>query len=183
MDILPLNDNNVLHADGQIYKVDNLIAENKQLVYLDTEELNIPYRLYFNEPNPANEKLLTDLQKVILNCLYTRHHNGLIRQRRLENLLVKSDYFIVPFSFQLLGEYVIEILEVLDRHINPSTIDSYVKFKNENRQYWATTQSRVVSYWDAYYRRTKYHRFDDYIGKQIIDKFKNQGATRASSNS
>lgn len=110
IEFLPLNDHNVLLADGQIHKVDNLIHSSEQLVSLDKEVLRIPYRFYFNEPNPEKEKLLTDLQRTILNCIYLRHPNGFTRQRRLERLVDNVEYFVVPFVFQLLGEYVIEIL-------------------------------------------------------------------------
>ena len=137
IEILPLNDHNVLLVDGQIHKVDDLIHSTEQVVSLDNEALKIPYRLYFNEPSPDKEKLLTDLQGVILNCIYLRHHNGFIRQRRLTKLIYKIDYFVVPFVFQLLGEYVMEIIEVLQMHINPN-IDNYVKFINENQKYWDT---------------------------------------------
>ena len=122
---------------------------------------------------------LTDLQKAILNCIYLRHHNGFIRQRRLEKLIDTTDYFVVPFIFQLLGEYVMEILEVLQKHINPN-IDNYVKFINENQKYWTQTESRMISYWNEYYRRPMYPNYlppkyatrKEYIGQQIVDRLK-----------
>ena len=172
IEVLPLNEHNVLLTGGQIHQVDNLIHPNEQLVFLDKELLNIPCRLYFNEPSLDKEELLTDLQKIILNCIYLRHHNGFIRQKRLEQLLNKTEYFITPFTFQLLGEYVMEILEVLQKHINPTTIDNYLKFINENQKYWTQTESRMISYWNVYYRRIKFPKLNDYIGKQIVDKIK-----------
>lgn len=174
IEILPLNDHNVLLVDGQIHKVDDLIHPNEQVVSLNNEALKIPYRLYFNEPSADKEKLLTDLQKTILSCLYLRHHNGFIRQGRLEKLTDKTDNFVVPFVFQLLGEYVHEILIVLDRHINNETIGDYIKFINENKKYWQQTESRMISYWNEYYRRPKFRKLNDYIGKQIVDKLKKQ---------
>ncbi len=172
IEVLPLNEHNVLLAGGQIHQVDNLIHSDEQLVLLGKELLRIPYRLYFNEPNPDKEKLLTDQQKTILNCIYLRHHNGFVRQKRLEKLVDTTLYFITPYTFQLLGEYVIEILEVLDRHINDKTIDTYVDFVNENRKYWQQTESRMISYWNEYYRRPKFPKLKDYIGKQIVDRIK-----------
>lgn len=177
--ILPLNDHNILLADGQIHKVDELIHPDEQVVLLDNEAIKIPYRLYFNEPVADKEKLLTDLQKIILNCIYLRHHNGFVRQRRLAKLIDKTDYFIVPFVFQLLGEYVMEILEVLQMHINPNT-DNYIKFINENQKYWSQTESRMISYWNEYYRRPMYPNYlppkyatrKEYIGQQIVDRLK-----------
>jgi hypothetical protein len=180
IEILPLSDHNVLLVDGQIHKVDDLIHSNEQLLYLDKEELKIPYRLYFNEPSLDKEKFLTELQKTILNCIFLRHHNGYIRQRRLERLVDKTEYFVIPFVFQLLGEYVMEILEVLEKHINTATIDNYTKFITENPKYWIQTESRMISYWNEYYRRPMYPSYlppkyatrKEYIGQQIVDRLK-----------
>ena len=172
IEVLPFNEHNILLTDGQVHKVDNLIHPNEQLVSLDKELLKIPYRLYFNEPSFDKEKLLTDQQKTILNCIYLRHHNGFVRQKRLEQLVDTTDYFVIPYSFQLLGEYVIEILEILDRHVNDKTIDNYVKFIQENGKYWQQTESRMISYWNEYYRRPKCTKLKDYIGKLIVDKIK-----------
>jgi len=133
IEVLPLNEHNVLLTGGQVHQVDNLIHPNEQLVSLDKEQLKIPIRLYFNEPDHDKEKLLTDLQKTILNCIYLRHHIGFVRQKRLEKLVDTTQYFVTPYSFQLLGEYVIEILQVLDRHINDKSIDNYVEFISENK--------------------------------------------------
>lgn len=177
--ILPLNDHNILLADGQIHKVDELIHPDEQVVLLDNEAIKIPYRLYFNEPDADKEKLLTDLQKIILNCIYLRHHNGLVRQQRLAKLIDNTDYFVIPFVFQLLGEYVMEILEVLQMHISPNS-DNYLKFINENQKYWTQTESRMISYWNEYYRRPMYPNYlppkyatrKEYIGQQIVDRLK-----------
>jgi hypothetical protein len=70
-------------CDGQLHNVDSLLHSNEQNVLLNDELLKIPCRVYFNEPEVDNEKNLTDLQRTILNCIYLRHHNGFIRQKRL----------------------------------------------------------------------------------------------------
>ncbi|HEV8507499.1 MAG TPA: hypothetical protein VGQ53_18935 [Chitinophagaceae bacterium] len=151
--------------------MDSLIHPTKHSVILDGEQLTIPYRNYFNEPTLEKEKLLTPLQRTILNCIYLRHHNGFVRQKRLEQLVDSDDYFIVPYTFQLLGEYVREILEVLDRHVNYKTIDNYSGFIAENKKYWQQTESRMISYWNEYYRND-FSKLKEYIGKKIVDRIK-----------
>ena len=47
----------------------------------------------------------------------------------------------MPFTFQLLGEYVFEILEVLERHVNDKNIENYIHFKIENPRYFQTPVS------------------------------------------
>jgi hypothetical protein len=166
------HDHNVLLADGQVHNSDSLIHSTEYKVYFDSELLIIPYRLYFNEPKIEDEKLLSPIQKQILSCIYLRHHNGFIRQKRLEQLVDSTDGFIIPHTFQLLGEYVVEILEVLDKHINDKTIDKYFQFITENKKYWQQTESRMISYWNEYYRRPKFPKLEKYIGKQIVDRIK-----------
>ena len=87
-----------------------LFSPDFQTINLDKEILNIPCRIYFDEPSSTKEMSLTEQQRTILNCILLRHHDGYLRQRRLELLIDKTEYFVVPFVFQLLGEYVIEIL-------------------------------------------------------------------------
>ncbi|MGN6165858.1 MAG: hypothetical protein ACTHOF_15085 [Flavisolibacter sp.] len=165
-------DHNVVLADGKIHNINGLIHPTEYKVYFDGELLTIPYRLYFNEPKLEKENLLSPTQKEILNCIYLRHHNGFVRQKRLEQLVDTTDDFVIPYTFQLLGEYVMEILVVLDRHINDRTIDKYIRFIAENRRYWQQTESRMISYWNEYYRRPNFKKLSDYIGKQIVDKLK-----------
>ena len=38
-------------------------------------------------------------------------------RKHLENLIDRNEYWITPFTLQLLGEYVYEVIEVLDKHI------------------------------------------------------------------
>lgn len=180
IDILPVHEFNVLPVDDKIHFPDKLLHNTFQTVYLDGEELKIPYRLYFNEPCYKKEISLTDLQKTILNCIYLRHHNGFVRQQRLKKLLTRTDNFIIPFSIQLLGEYVIEILEVLAEHTGLNT-DRYIKFINDNQNFWNISKSRVISYWNEYYRRPQYPNYlppkyaglQDYIGQKIVNKLNN----------
>ncbi len=152
-------------------KVNELIHPDTQLINLENEILVIPSRVYFNEPSPEKEASLTDLQKTILSCLYLRHHNGLVRQKRLELLTDAKQYFTLPYKFHLLGEYVIEILEDLQKHITDETIDNFAKFANDNNAYFQKLESRMTSYWNVYYRWKSY-TLKNYIGRKNIDKIK-----------
>ncbi|NUM31368.1 MAG: hypothetical protein HUU47_03470 [Bacteroidetes bacterium] len=169
LNILPFDINNVKLTGGQYQMVDNLIHSTTLTIQLDHELLTIPYRIYFNEPDSEKESKLTDKQQIILNCIYLRHHNGYLRQKRLNKLVDKNEYWLIPFTIQFLGEYVNEILQVLDKHVNDKTIDNYVRFVNENLEYWQQTESRMISYWNEYYRKL-YPKLKDYIGWQIADR-------------
>ncbi len=176
LDIIPFDENRVKLCDGNTHMVSDLIHENTYSTILDSEELTIPVRLYFNEPSQKSEKTLTEKQHAILNCIYLRHHNGYLRQKRLENLKGLNFYWITPFTFQLLGEYVFEILEVLDNQLDDSQLENYKRYVLENSKYWQQTESRMISYWNEYYR-FKSPKIKTYIGRLIFDqiKIKTQG--------
>ncbi len=170
--ILPLSNHSITLHDGKTYKVDNLIHTEKVSILVRGEELSIPCRLYFDEPEADLEVQLTETQKTILNCIYLRHWNGYIRQKRLEQLSDTNEYWTIPFTIHLLGEYVFEIIEVLDPKINESSLPQYAKFVIENPKYWQSTESRMISYWNEYYRHPKFPKLKEYLGYQIAKRIK-----------
>lgn len=150
------------------FKIDSI---SEQDILLNGQKLIIPRRVYFDISSVQFNNTLTNTQQTILNCIYLRHHNGFVRQEGLEKLISNAeDYYIIPYIFQLLGEYVVALLEIADKHINENTVDNYLKFCIENPKYRKLTESRMISYWNAYYRRTKFKNLNDYIGRQIFNK-------------
>lgn len=71
--------------------------------------------------------------------------NGYIRQQRLEKIK-NNDYWITPFTFQLLGEYVVEILDVIDEQLDNNKLEKYKRLVVENPKYYQQTESRMISY-------------------------------------
>ncbi len=65
-----------------------------------------------------------------------------------------------------------EILEVLDRHINEKNIDNYKRFVKDNPKYFLQTECRMISYWNAYYRRHRFPKLKDYIGYRLVNRIK-----------
>lgn len=172
LDILPLEVTKIKLHTGEVCTIDDLFHTGTLGVCHKQELLTIPYRIYFNEPVRGREAGLSPAQKTILNCIYLRHHDGYVRQRRLEQLLDCSEDWIIPFTFQLLGDYVLEILQVLDRHVNDKNIPQYKKFVIENQINSQQTESRMVSYWNEYYRRSGYTDLKNYPGRKIFDRLR-----------
>lgn len=160
----PLN----LKEDVQIV-IDKLIIKDGDIheqtynAKINNTFLTIPERIYFSEPTSEN---LTTIQKYILDCIFTRHHNGFIRQKHLRNLLLCTDYWITPFCFRLLGEYVKDILPDIKVQIE-NNIENYLCFINENCELYNRTKSQMISYWNCYYRK-EYPNPKLYIGFQIF---------------
>ena len=171
LEILPFENNKVKLSDGKIHQVDNLIHENELSLKFENERLIIPYRLYFDEPNPELEKSLTDKQKDILNCIYLRHHNGYLREKRLNLLSDNSEKWAIPFIIQLIGEYIYELLPIIDKKVNENTLDFYAELRDKNPKYWQQTESRMISYWNEYYR-FKFPKLKEYLGFKIVTRIK-----------
>ncbi len=116
------------------------------------ERLRIPTRLYFPEPTPEQLRELSERQRLVASCWFTRHHNGHVRERMVEEVLRHDAVWTAPYVIQLLGEYVIEIVRVLEAGIAAQHEQPYSEFLNENIPFWQLTRQRMISYWDCYYR-------------------------------
>lgn len=132
--------------------------------------LSIPYRIYYDEPGQSELSSLTCEQQIILHALYTRHHNGYVRESHITTLIAHENDHVwtTPYLMLPVGEYVKEILEVIyDNH--SSLNGNFIRtFFSENPWLYRTIQSRVASYWDCYYRR-KYPEKQHYVGFQLLD--------------
>ncbi|MEK4760364.1 hypothetical protein MHH85_08905 [Viridibacillus sp. FSL E2-0187] len=133
-------------------------------------KLNIPERIYINEPSLLQYNTLTDRQQVVLNCLFTRHHDGFIREEHLKKIINQCNYYIwiIPYIIQLTGEYVIEILQVIKDNLDSIDKSIIKEFIAENATFYNTIESRVISYWNCNYR-SKYPAITDYVGYEIIE--------------
>ena len=142
------------------------------------ESVDIPYRIY--NPVPPTDLVQRGSQAgAAIACLYTRHHDGFVRQRALQHVMACDETWIIPFVVQLLGEYVIEICEDIRRYAEtdlprrPEMIRVLNSFASDNPDFIVLTQQRATSYWDAYYRRPHLCR-DTYPGllalKMLLDR-------------
>lgn len=70
----------------------------------------------------------------------------------MRQLLSTDRPWVAPFLVQLLGEYVIEIIEVIADAIRQAPRQSLCDFARENPRFMAITRQRATSYWDCYFR-------------------------------
>lgn len=115
----------------------------------------IPHRIYNPEPSARDVAGLGRVEALVAACIYSRHHDGFVRQRWLGALLEASEPWAAPFIVALLGEYVIEICRDIERFTRApwSPLHAHLPaFLNENRSFAALTRHRAVSYWSCYYR-------------------------------
>lgn len=147
-------------------------------ITVNGEPVDIPYRIY--NPVPPSDLAPGGSQvAVAIDCLYTRHHDGFVRQKSLQQVIASDQTWTIPFVVQLLGEYVIEICEDIRRYAEtdlprrPEMVRGLKSFAADNPDFIVLTQQRATSYWDAYYRRLHLHR-DTYPGllalKALLDR-------------
>jgi hypothetical protein len=134
------------------------------------ESLNIPYRIHHDSGDTLFPRL-NEVQAMSYACVLTRHHDGHVRQRHIGRLVTSSEPWVAPFVVHLCGEYVIEILAVIEANL--SSMDQYVYgvFFRENATFLKRTHDRMVSYWDCYYRWL-YKRKLDYVGFRVFERFR-----------
>ncbi len=153
-------------------------------VTVEGQQVLIPGRLYNDEPPTDAVASLSSRQQQILHCLYSRHCDGMVRQRHLEKVVGSTDPWIVPFVVQLVGEYVLEILVVICDELRDLATSgtcghlAYGQFLVDNPAFFARTQRRVVSYWSCYYRGT-YASFPGYPGCTILDLLRSAASDKA----
>lgn len=150
---------------GMLAMKDDDVSSRCYMVSLEGVIVAIPYRIYISNHKPHSD--MTNVQRNIMDCIFTRHYDGFVRQHHLQNLMSCTEYWVVPFCFRLLGEYVNEILYDVRKHID-SNIDNYLRFIKENKNFFDKTKNQMISYWNCYYR-TKFPERESYIGFDIFN--------------
>jgi len=144
-------------------------------VRLDGESLFIPERVYY-----APGALVAATQAggnlgLIALCLGTRHHDGFVREHCLRQLLDAHEAWIVPFVVRLAGEYVAQIVALIEERLPSLDAVRYGKFLRENPGFLATTERRVVSYWYAY-QHAGYRQRGAEPGSRVVAAFRRMAA-------
>jgi hypothetical protein len=137
-------------------------------VVVGTDLVTIPDRLYVEEQTaPAAEDGL-------IACLFTRHHDGFVRQRALERVLRLETPWAVPFIVRLVGEYVIEIIGQIDDRFTDLPVEHLTAFVKANPDFMRLTHARVTSYWNWYYRDVPCR---EYVGFRLMERIEAAAAS------
>ena len=81
-----------------------------------------------------------------------------------ELLKLDFDYWAIPFIVKLSDEYIVEILEVIYDKLKIRNNDDIKRFCLENKNIINKSYSRMISYWNEFYR-SKEPSFHKYIKK------------------
>jgi hypothetical protein len=143
---------------------ENLHEVGRFTVKVEVELVSIPNRVY-HDPALIHTDTLGSLQKRLVDCILTRHCDGFVRQKHLARIVASDDAWVPPFVVQLLGEYVIEIIRVIDENLGKPDSCLYTQFLQSNPDFLALTAKRVTSYWNCYYRS---YRSEEYVGFRVL---------------
>ena len=134
----------------------------------DSVEIKFPYRMYYIDNSDEVINKLELQQKMILHCIYSRSCDGFVRQKHLQSLL-SMDYadWAIPYIVKICDEYVIEILEMAYDILKEQDTERIKKFCLENVQSFCKSYSRMISYWNEFYRDRCYN-FNKYSGKKLF---------------
>jgi hypothetical protein len=139
-------------------------------VRVDGEELKIPYRLYYKENALDHLNDLTPVQREIVCSIYSRHHDGFVRQKCISEILSSRHSWTTPFIIKIVGEYVIDILVDINERIDVIDKTNLKNFLLSNEEFYKLTKDRVTSYWDCYYRM-QYPKKENYVGIKLLKYF------------
>ncbi len=70
-----------------------------------------------------------------------------------EEILKDNEEWIIPFVMKLVGEYVIELIDLSKEIIDKFSDNAIETFKVKNPSFIRTLRSQIISYWNEYYRK------------------------------
>jgi hypothetical protein len=137
------------------------------IITLGGDQLRIPARIYNPEPDWTWVRSLGPIEQSIVACMYTRHHDGHVRERALAHISTLNEAWVAPFVIQLLGEYVIELVEQAASLLEQQPKSACALFLRENPDFLHLTTDRATSYWNEYYRQ-RFRKREDYPALRAI---------------
>jgi len=118
---------------------------SSRFVSIEGELIRLLVRIYSPEPPADVVTDLSDRQRIILSCLYSRHHDGYVRARYLPDIRGPESW-LPHFVLQLIAEYVVEIGQAAFERIDAIPRQNYIALANENPDFMTLVRRRIVSY-------------------------------------
>ena len=130
--------------------------------------VEIPYRMYLLDISDTTYYTLSDIQKQMLCCIYTRSCDGFIREKYLRKLLeMPFQEWVIPFIVKLCDEYILEIVEIIYIKLKERNNTDVQNFCLTNKKAIRKSYARMISYWNEYYRGYEYD-FKKYVGRKLF---------------
>lgn len=139
---------------------------NEQFELLDGSMIQFPYRVYFVDDGLC-DCLNGVEEQLIYHCIFTRCCDGYVREKHLKAILA-MDYpdWCMPYILKLSSEYVVELLNVIYASMENTDNSLFQAFCQNNPYLFKYYHSRMISYWNEYYRK-QWYRYHDYVGYKL----------------
>ena len=140
---------------------------NEINILSDGTKIRFPYRIYCAD-NDYEYSQLTDHEKLIYDCIFTRSNDGHIREKHLRNILVSDiPEWCFPNIVRASADYVFEIIEAICDCLKQRENRQLHALCRNNSEIVRTDYRRMYSYWYEYYRRD-FPEFNKYIGVKLF---------------
>lgn len=134
---------------------------------LNNEIITFPYRIYYIDNFKNVDKDFTPIQEIIYHCIFSRCCDGFIREKHIKALLeIETPDWALPYIIKVCDEYVVEILELVYNYLKDIDTTKYKKICKKNLPLFIYGHSRMISYWNEFYRN-RYFKYSQYIGKRL----------------
>ena len=146
------------------------VATNDNMIeyIIGNHVVAIPYRMYLLDISDTEYEKLNQIQQQMLCCIYTRSFNGYVREKYLRKLLdIPFEQWAIPFIVKLCDEYVLELLEIIYDKLKERDNTDIQSFCLKNKGMIRKSYSRMISYWNEYYRGYETD-FGKYIGRKLF---------------
>mgnify|MGYP005606914777 FL=1 len=144
------------------------VSEDTIQYFQDNKVIRFPYRTYYIDISDEVKENLSQRQKMILHCIYSRSCDGFVRQKHIYSLLqMNYEDWAIPYIVKICDEYVVEILEMTYDILKEQDTERIKRFCLENIVPFCKSYNRMISYWNEFYRY-KYTNFQKYIGRKLF---------------
>lgn len=142
-------------------------ATKEEYVLLDGSTISFPYRMYFIDDEMIYNELEDREEQFVYSCIYTRSCDGYVRQRHLRRIM-EADFpqWCMPYILKLSSEYVVEIIDDIYDYMKTRDNTSFQVFCRNNPYIFRNSYSRMVSYWNEFYR-CRCYKFHNYVGYRL----------------
>jgi hypothetical protein len=150
------------------YAKTRVIDGNDVVFFMEQVKISIPRRFYAVEINDSLLSKLNFTERMILHCIYSRSCNGFVREKHIKALL-SEDFpdWTIPYIVKICDEYVIEILYIVYENLKDRDTDKIKRFCADNWNEFCKSYSRMISYWNVYYRN-ECRKYENYIGRKLF---------------
>ncbi len=139
---------------------------NEEYFLIDGSTVSFSYRVHFIDDEKIYNEL-EDEERFIYSCIFSRSCDGYVRQTHLRKILVDGfPQWCMPYILKLSSEYVVEIIDDIYEYMETRDNTLFQVFCENNSHMFRYSYSRMVSYWNEYYRYNCY-KLHDYVGYRL----------------